>query len=113
MNVENKKKLFDLYKDLVKNFFVLNNIKEVTCTDEKEHFFDKVLIDNDGNMRVYNHGYTSIWWSNLCFDFTVDYATCLAKMEHDLYLQERNGEHKNYTFVFNEKYVKPILLSIV
>jgi hypothetical protein len=113
MNVENKKKLFDLYKDLVKNFFVLNNIKEVTCTDEKEHFFDRVLIDNDGNMRVYNHGYTSFWWSNLLFDFTVDYATCLAKMEHDLYLQERNGEHKNYTFVFNEKYVKPILLSIV
>ena len=97
------KEMSKLYEELIKAFFVFNNIKEVVCTDTKEHFFDKVLIDKDGNLAVYNHGLKEFTWKRFYFDFTLDYATCLANMEHDLFLQVRNGKHKNYTFKFNEK----------
>lgn len=101
----------DLYCEILKQFLILNKIKEVICKDTKEHFFDRIVVMDDGTLNVYNYGFKTPW-HGLHFDFTCDYAQCLAKMEHDLYLQERRGKHDNYDFIFNEQYEEPVLFSI-
>ena len=90
------------YRELIKSFLTENNIKEVVCTDTKEHFFDRIVVSDKQKhiIKVYSHGLTETTWDNLYFDFTCDYAQCLAKMEHDLFLQTRNGQHNNYNFIF-------------
>lgn len=97
--------LADMYNNIVKNFLVLHNIKEVVCTDTKEHYFDKIVVNKCVGERyyleVYSHGLSTAF-NSLLFDFTTDYATCLAGMEQDLYMQERKGAHLRYTFTFNE-----------
>lgn len=102
------------YRELIKTFLIENNIKEVICKDIKEPFFDRIVVSDktQRQIKVYRHGLTETTWDNLYFDFTIDYAQCLAKMEHDLFMQTRNGEHNNYNFIFDEDYIKPTLIPI-
>lgn len=111
MNMTNIK---EQYRELIKTFLIENNIKEVTCKDTKEHFFDKIVVSDKTKRQIkaYRHGLTETTWDNLYFDFTIDYAQCLAKMEHDLFMQTRNGKHNNYNFIFDEDYIKPTLIPI-
>lgn len=104
----------DLYKELVKTFLIENNIKEVICKDTKEHFFDKIIVTDKENriIKVYTYGLKETTFSNLSFHFTCDYAQCIAKMEHDLFLQTRNGKHNNYDFIFDNDYIKPKLIPL-
>lgn len=99
---KNFNKLANIYETLIFNFFTLHNIKEVVCNDIKEHFFDRITINKNGSMNVFKHVFTKTTWSKLYFDFTSDYAKCLANMEHDLFLQQRNGKHEMYDFIFND-----------
>lgn len=34
------------YRELIKSFPIENNIKEVTCKDIKEPFFDKIVVSD-------------------------------------------------------------------
>ena len=95
-------KLANIYKTLILNFFILHNIKKVVCNDIKERFFDRITINKNGSMNVFNHVFTKTTWSKLCFDFTSDYTKCLPNIEHNLFLQQRNGKHKLYDFIFND-----------
>ena len=106
--------LKEQYRELIKSFLIENNIKEVTCKDIKEPFFDKIVVSDKKRrqIKVYRHGFTTTTFDNLYFDFTCDYAQCLAKMEHDLFMQTRNAQHNNYDFIFDEDYVKPTLFSV-
>ena len=98
---ENKfSKLSEMYENLIRQFLILHNVKEVICTDTKEHFFDRIVVAENGSIKVFNHGFTNITWNNLYCDFTADYAKCLSDMEHDLYLQQRNGKHNMYSFEY-------------
>lgn len=101
----------NLYRELIRQFLILHKIKEVVCKDTKEHFFDRIVVLDDGTLNVYNHGLRTPW-KHLYFDFTCDFAQCIAKMEHDLYLQERRGKHNNYDFTFNDEYEEPVLIDI-
>lgn len=107
-----KEQMCEFYMRLITNFFVLNDIKEVVCTDTKEHFFDRIEISKNGKLKVFKYGFTETTWNNLYFDFTCDYAKCLSNMEHDLYLQTRNGKHNMFTFYFTDEYEEPILFSM-
>lgn len=100
-----------LYRQLIVQFLIVHKIKEVICKDTKEHFFDRIVLLDDNTINVYDYGFKTPW-TNLYFDFTCDYAQCLAKMEHDLFLQERKGKHENYDFIFNDEYEEPILINI-
>lgn len=106
--------IIEQYQELVKTFLVENDIKEVVCKDTNEHFFDKIIVTDKEKriIKVYAHGLTETTWDNLHFNFTCDYAQCLAKMEHDLFLQTRQGKHKNYNFIFDDDYIKPTLIPI-
>ncbi len=100
---ENKfSKLTELYQTLIKQFLILHNVKEVICTDTKEHFFDRIVVPENGSIKVFRHGFTTTTWDNLYFDFTCDYAVCLANMEKDMFMQQRNGKHEKFNFIFNE-----------
>ena len=92
----------DMYSALINKFFEVHNIEKVVCTDENEHFFDRIDVVSKDKINVYSHGLVTPF-SGLLFDFTCDYAKCLSDMEHDLYLQERDGNHEKYTFYFKEK----------
>lgn len=106
--------LKEQYRELIKSFLIENNIKEVICKDTKEHFFDKIVVSDKKHrqIRVYEQGIYKSTLDNLYFHFTCDYAQCLAKMEHDLFMQTRKGQHHNYDFIFDEDYVKPTLIPI-
>ena len=101
------KEIANIYLTLIAKFFEVHKIKEVVCTDTKEHFFDRIEIDKNGKLRVFENG--SIW-DTIRLNSTCDYAKCLSNMEHDLYLQERDGKHDKFTFYFTNDYKKPILL---
>lgn len=92
--------LCNMYQALIRQFLILNNIKSVVCTDDKEHFFDRIVVAENGTIKVFSHGLESTFWDSLYFDFTSDYAVCLANMEKDLFMQERQGAHDKFTFTF-------------
>lgn len=82
---ENKfKKLSELYQTLIKQFLILHNVKEAICTDTKEHFFDRIVVAENGSIKVFSHGFTTTTLDNLYFDFTCDYAVCLANMKNSI-----------------------------
>lgn len=97
---KNFDKLAKMYEALIIQFFALHGIKSVVCTDTNEHYFDRIVVAENGSIKVFNHGFTNTTWDNLYLDFTADYAKCLSNMEHDLYLQQRNGEHNMYSFEY-------------
>lgn len=101
------------YRELIKSFLIENNIKEVICTDTKEYFFDKIVVSDKikRQIKAYRFGLIETTWDNLYFDFTIDYAQCLVKMEHDLFMQIRKEKHDNYNFIFDEDYIEPTLIS--
>ena len=101
----------DLYNELIVKFLMVHKISEVVCSDNVEHFFDRIVMGKDGVMVVYKYGFKSTTFDRLYFDFTCDYAKCISNMEHDLFLQVRNGKHDKYTFTFNDEYVEPILFD--
>lgn len=110
--LEHRQNLKEQYKEWIKSFLVENNIKEVICKDMKEHFFDRVVVVDKANrvISVDKYGYKN-FTDNLYFDFTCDYAQCLANMEHNLYMQTREGKHDKYDFIFDEDYSAPILVE--
>lgn len=119
MNKNNPKPLYptseffkdfkESYKALITKFLVYNNIEKVVCKDKKNHFFDYIEVKEDETLVVH-HKYTIVdtnkeideTYSHLLFDFTLDYAYCLADMEQDLFLQERQGKHDKYDFFFRD-----------
>ena len=60
------KKLSELYQTLIKQFLILHNVKEVICTDTKEHFFDRIVVAENGSIKVFSHGFTTTTWKKIC-----------------------------------------------
>lgn len=106
------RKLADLYDSIITQFLILHNVREVICTDTKEHFFDRIVVDENGSLKVFDDGFIKTTWSKLYFDYTCDYAVCLANMEKDLFMQTRKGKHEKYTFIFNDNYQEPTLITM-
>jgi hypothetical protein len=82
--------LATLYRRLIYQTMRLHNIKEIRCENKKEHFFDRLVMSEEGKLEIWKY---KLKWpmKKLSFDHTVDYATCLSYIEHDLYLAQRNG----------------------
>lgn len=98
---KNFKVLSGLYDELLRQTMLLNNIREIECVREEEHFFDRIVIEEGGRVNVYTHGLSKPF-SGLLFDYTVDFATCLSYIEHDLFLAERKGKpERGMVFKFN------------
>ena len=100
----NFEKLASMYCELIKQFLVLHHVIEVVCNDAEEHFFDRIVVQNNNALNVFKYGFNTPSFDTLLFDFTCDYAQCLAKMEHYLYLQKSRGKKDGdlYTFTFDE-----------
>lgn len=96
---KNFDKIQKMYQKLICLFFAINGIKEVVCTDIKEHFFDCIVVKENGKITVFKHQLTNTYWIKLYFDFTIDYANCIANMEKKLLLQHRNEISNKYKFI--------------
>lgn len=95
--------LAKLYRELIRQTMILHNIAEIRCENEKERFFDRIVLKEDNGLEVYSHGLLKPL-DNLYFDFTCDFATCLANIEHDLFLAERKGKpERGMIITFREK----------
>lgn len=81
--------LKEMYAELLKTTMELNGIKEIKCSNKKEPFFDKVVLNEDNRIEVYKRDMNQPF-QNLCFDFTLDYAKCISYIEEDLFLVQRN-----------------------
>ena len=82
--------LANLYTELIRQTLILHNVAEIKCENRKEHFFDRIVLKEDGELNIFNHGLPKPH-KELFFDFTSDFATCLAYIEHDIYLAQRKG----------------------
>ena len=90
-----------LYRDLLLSVFLRENISEIVCTNEKEHYFDRIVIRSDGSMLVYHRGLDKPL-KGLFFDFDVDYAKLLWYVEQDLFLIHHGGKGINFEYSFKE-----------
>lgn len=92
--------LHRLYESVLKAFLVANNVDEVICTDSKEHFFDKLHMDDNGNLHV--EKYDGIHFNALLFDFSWDYARCMEHLECDLWRLQHGDNTKYFVFTFKD-----------
>ena len=86
--------LAELYNVLIKYTMYENGITEIRCDSSNKRFYDRIVLNEGGRMDVYKYGLKKPF-SNLGFDFTVDYAKCLLDIEESLYVVERGGEPKH------------------
>lgn len=95
--------LAKLYNKVIVSTLAMHDVKEVRCVATKEHFFDRIVLKDDHSLEVYKYGLTNPF-SWLSFDFTIDFSQCLANIEHDLFLAQRNGKpERGMIFTFNDK----------
>lgn len=95
---KNFETLANQYEELVRQFIIQHDIREIYCYDNNEHFFDKIIRNNDDSLTIHKHGMT---WKKLLFDFSLDYAKCLSNMEHELFLKTHNSQNTKYKFILN------------
>lgn len=84
----------ELYRQLLVSVLLRENVVEVVCTNDKEHYFDRLVISQDGGIKAYCHGLAKPF-SHLYFDFDLDYAKLLYYIEEDLYAVRRGGISKH------------------
>ena len=84
------KVLQERYQSLIHITLFLHNVREVICENDKEHFFDRIVIEDD-RLQVYKYGLKKPY-DFLSYDFTNDYARCLSYIEDSLYAMQRGGK---------------------
>ena len=84
----------ELYRQLLVSVLLRENVVEVVCTNDKEHYFDRLVISQDGGIKAYRHGLVKPF-SHLYFDFDLDYANLLYYIEQDLDAVRRGGISKH------------------
>jgi hypothetical protein len=80
----------ELYRQLFVSVLLRENVLEVVCNNTKEHYFDRVVVNSDGSISVYKYGMSGSF-SDLYFDFELDYAKLLSYIEEDLYAIRHGG----------------------
>ena len=80
----------ELYRQLLVSVLLRENVSEVVCTNEKEHYFDRIVVNSDESLSVYSHGLKKPF-NSLYFDFELDYAKVLYYIEEDLYSIRHGG----------------------
>lgn len=81
-----------IYRQLIKQVLVENNVESIIRIDDVDtKFFERVHIDADGNLEVYDHGIEKPW-RDFLFDFTLDYAHLLSYIEDEIFMQTRGGK---------------------
>jgi len=98
---KNHEILFNAYNEIVRQFIILHNIIEIVCNDHKEHYFDKIVLNDDNTINVWSHG---MKWDKLLFDFSLDFAAMIYYMEEELfYVQHKTiRDNAKYSFIFKE-----------
>lgn len=103
----------EMYKAIVKNLLIDENVKEVTMKDSAEiRLFDKVVVRGT-SIEVYRHGLKTPS-SEFFYDFGVDYATLLHYLEEDIFLTYHLQDTKHLNIALNEdgekhiEYIKEI-----
>ena len=80
----------ELYRQVLVSVLLRENISEIVCTNEKEHYFDRIVVNSDGSISVFTHGLEKPF-DGLYFDFDLDYAKLLYYFEEDLYAVRHGG----------------------
>lgn len=80
----------ELYRQVLVSVLLRENISEVICNNEQEHYFDRIVVNSDGSISAYTHGLKKPF-NSLYFDFDLDYAKLLSYLEEDLYAIRRGG----------------------
>ena len=86
----------NLYRQLLMTVLQDNNVKSITATSKKEHFFDKIENNGDGTITV--HKYGNMKFDNLYMDYTCDFARCLSYIEDSIYCTKRNMDHTDNNY---------------
>ena len=92
----------NLYRQLIENVLRTYDVKSVVAENVTgPKFFDKVEVVENG-IKIYECGLSEPS-DNFYFDYTCDFANCLATLEDEIYMQRRNGKSQHgYTVTFND-----------
>lgn len=80
-----------MYRDLLSAVLLREGVVEVVCKNKVEHYFDRVLVRDDGILDVYSDG-MSHSFDGFHFHFHIDYAKLLWYIEEDLFLISHGGK---------------------
>lgn len=80
-----------MYRDLLSAVLLREGVVEVVCKNNVEHYFDRVLVSDDGILDVYSGGISQPL-DGFYFDFHIDYAKLLWYIEEDLFLIRHRGK---------------------
>ena len=94
----------NLYREVIRQTLIDHNIASLHMKNEKEPFFEDVVVNPDLTLMVFRNG---LELNNFYFDFTNDFARCLSYIEDAIYCAEHkikvtdNGYH-GITVKFNK-----------
>ena len=76
--------LKNLYNQLIYNLLVEEQVEKIVCYRkyDNDRFFDNLYVDKDKGVVIVHRGMD---FEGFHFDYTIDYADCLAQIERGLY----------------------------
>ena len=88
---ENLKKL---YNELIYNVLVSEQVEKIVCNRKEgdNRFFDNLSVDREKECVIVHRYGLEMDLVGFCFDFTLDFATCLAQIEKAIFLANRRAK---------------------
>lgn len=83
-----------LYRQLLTSVLLRENVVEVVCTADEAHYFDKLVVNQDGSIKVYYEGLEQPL-SHIFLELDLRYAKLLYYIEEDLRAVKRGGVSKH------------------
>lgn len=74
----------NLYREVIRQTLIEHNVASLHMENEKEPFFDDVVVNPDGTLKVTR----GVSLDNFYFDFTCDFARCLSYIEDAIFCAE-------------------------
>lgn len=84
-----------LYNELIYNLLVEEQVEKIVCYRkyDNDRFFDNLYVDKDKGVVIVHRGNIDMDFEGFHFDFTIDYADCLAQIERGLYHANRGSNN--------------------
>lgn len=74
----------NLYREVIRQTLIEHNVASLHMENKKEPFFEDVVVNPDGTLKVTR----CITSDNFYFDWTNDFARCLSYIEDAIYCAE-------------------------
>lgn len=99
-------KIANLYNELIYNLLVEEQVEKIVChrKHDNDKFFDDLYVDKENGVVIVHYHGIKHDFKGFHFDFTLDYADCLAQIERGLFsANRRNNNAIGLDFTFSKE----------